>query len=326
MQGLPLAVEVSIGGALVPLHAEDVDTAIQRADVAMYVTKTANTDFELYSAQHDDYDPGRLTLVGELRRALGRGELLLHFQPKAELRTGEVRGAEALVRWQHPVRGLLYPDEFIPLAQHTGLIRPLTLHVIDEALRQASEWHRAGHQLRVAVNLAMRNLLDLSFPDDVAGLLDKWEVRPDRLELEITESTIMGDPFRARQVLQRLNEMGVRLSIDDFGTGYSSLGYLKRLPVSEIKIDKSFVMNMTQDENDAVIVRSTIDLGRNLGLEVVAEGVESEEIWRVLERFGCDTAQGYFLSRPVPPAELTEWLLSGNVPAPASGGHTAELG
>jgi diguanylate cyclase (GGDEF)-like protein len=308
MQGLPLAVEGSIGGALVPLHASDVETVIQRADVAMYVAKTANTDFEVYDASHDEYDPSRLTLIGELRRALEGKEIVLYFQPKAALRGGEVRGAEALVRWRHPDRGLLGPDEFIPLAQHTGLIRPLTLFVIDAALEQCSRWSRDGFELRVAVNLAMRNLLDLSFPDDVAALLAKWRVPPERLELEITESTIMGDPFRARQVLQRLDSMGVRLSIDDFGTGYSSLGYLKRLPVSEIKIDKSFVLNMTNDENDAVIVRSTIDLGRNLGLEVVAEGVENAEAWRNLELYGCDIAQGYYLSRPVPADELTAWL------------------
>ncbi len=308
MQGLPLAVEGSIGGALVPLHASDVETVIQRADVAMYVAKTASTDFEVYDASHDEYDPSRLTLIGELRRALERKEIVLYFQPKAALRGGEVRGAEALVRWRHPDRGLLGPDEFIPLAQHTGLIRPLTLFVIDAALEQCSRWSRDGFELRVAVNLAMRNLLDLSFPDDVAALLAKWRVPPERLELEITESTIMGDPFRARQVLQRLDSMGVRLSIDDFGTGYSSLGYLKRLPVSEIKIDKSFVLNMTNDENDAVIVRSTIDLGRNLGLEVVAEGVENAEAWRNLELYGCDIAQGYYLSRPVPADELTAWL------------------
>jgi EAL domain-containing protein (putative c-di-GMP-specific phosphodiesterase class I) len=308
MQGLPLAVEGSIGGALVPLHASDVETVIQRADVAMYVAKTANTDFEVYDASHDEYDPSRLTLIGELRRALESKEIVLYFQPKAALRGGEVRGAEALVRWRHPDRGLLGPDEFIPLAQHTGLIRPLTLFVIDAALEQCSRWSRDGFELRVAVNLAMRNLLDLSFPDDVAALLARWGVPPERLELEITESTIMGDPFRARQVLQRLDSMGVRLSIDDFGTGYSSLGYLKRLPVSEIKIDKSFVLNMTNDENDAVIVRSTIDLGRNLGLEVVAEGVENAEAWRNLELYGCDIAQGYYLSRPVPADELTAWL------------------
>ena len=309
LHDLPLVVEASVGAAIYPTDGHDVDTLIQRADVAMYLAKSTNSDFELYDPRHDEYDPNRLVLVGELRRALAEKEIVLYFQPKAELRTGDVKGAEALVRWRHPQRGLLLPDEFIPLAQHTGLIRPLTLYVLDEALRQSALWRLDGFDLRVAVNVAMRNLLDMQFPDDVAELLARWEVAPDHLELEITESTIMADPFRARQVLTRLSQMGVRLSIDDFGTGYSSLGCLRRLPVREIKIDKSFVMNMTEDENDAVIVRSTIDLGRNLGLEVVAEGVESAEIWRELDQYGCDVAQGFFVSRPVPAEELTTWLL-----------------
>jgi len=308
LQGFPLAVEASVGAALFPDHAEDVDTLIQHADVAMYLAKAANTDFELYDEGNDEYDPSRLTLIGELRRALEENEIALYYQPKAGLRTGHVTGVEVLVRWQHPERGLLYPDEFIPLAQHVGLIKPFTLYVIDKALAQCAAWSRDGLELRVAVNLAMRNLLDLEFPDDVAELLEKWKVEAERLELEITESTIMADPFRARQVLTSLSEMGVRLSIDDFGTGYSSLSYLRRLPVQEIKIDKSFVMNMTEDENDAVIVRSTIDLARNLGLEVVAEGVENARTWSDLESYGCDIAQGFFLSRPLLADELAAWL------------------
>ena len=309
LEDLPLVVEASVGAAVFPTDGADADTLIQRADVAMYVAKSANSDFELYDPRQDEYDPRRLVLVGQLRRAIEARELVLYFQPKAQLSSGEIMGAEALVRWRHPHRGLLLPDEFIPLAQQTGLIRPLTFHVLDEALRQASLWQLEGLDLRVAVNVAMRNLLDMQFPDDVSRLLAKWEISSDRLELEITESTIMADPFRARLVLTRLSEMGVRLSIDDFGTGYSSLGYLRRLPVREIKIDKSFVMNMRADENDAVIVRSTIDLGRNLGLEVVAEGVESAAIWQDLVTYGCDVAQGFFLSRPVPAEDLTRWIL-----------------
>jgi diguanylate cyclase (GGDEF)-like protein len=319
LQDLPLAVEASVGAALYPEDGEDVDTLIQRADVAMYLAKGANSDFELYDPRADEYDPNRLVLVGELHRAIAEKELLIYFQPKAELRTGDVKGAEALVRWRHPQRGLLPPDEFIPLAQHTGLVRPLTLYVLDEALRQCAIWRLDGLDLRVAVNVAMRNLLDMQFPDDVTDLLSQWGIAPDRLELEITESAIMADPFRVRNVLTRLSEMGVRLSIDDFGTGYSSLAYLKRLPVRELKIDKSFVMNMTEDENDAVIVRSTIDLGRNLGLEVVAEGVQSGEIWRELDRYGCDVAQGFYLSGPLPGEELTVWLK-------ARAGRAAEAG
>jgi EAL domain-containing protein (putative c-di-GMP-specific phosphodiesterase class I) len=200
------------------------------------------------------------------------------------------------------------PDDFIPLAEHTGLIGPLTLRIVDEALRWCRDWEQAGLELSVSVNLSARNLLDPQLPDAISGLLRKWKVASQRLELEITESSIMADPSRSMEILTRLNNMGIWLSIDDFGTGHSSLAYLKRLPVHEIKIDKSFVLAMTSDENDAVIVRSTIELGRNLGLQVVAEGVENEEVWNRLVDLGCHMAQGYYLSRPIPPHELTPFL------------------
>jgi diguanylate cyclase (GGDEF)-like protein/PAS domain S-box-containing protein len=305
---LPLSVEGSIGIALYPDHGEDVDLLVRRADVAMYVAKQWNSGFAFYDPKEHDFDPARLTLVGELRRALNERELVLYYQPKAALRSRQVLSVEALIRWLHPERGLVPPDAFIPVAQQTGLIKPLTLYVLDEALRQCCEWGRQGWDLSVAVNVSMRNLIDLDFPDDVAGLLAKWDADPSRLELEITESTIVADPFRSKLVLDRLNELGIRLSIDDFGTGYTSLAYLKQLPVDCIKIDRTFVMNMIGDEDDDAIVRSTIDLGRNLGLEVVAEGVESEEIWGRLNLLGCDFAQGYHLSRPIPADELASWL------------------
>jgi EAL domain-containing protein (putative c-di-GMP-specific phosphodiesterase class I) len=200
------------------------------------------------------------------------------------------------------------PDGFIPVAQQTGLIKPLTFYVVDEALRQCREWLDEGLRLAVAVNLSTRNLLDVEFPAQVEGLLERWDVDPGLLDFEITESTMLADPARTKQVLERLSAMGIRLSIDDYGTGYSSLAYLKRVPVDEIKIDRSFVMNMCDDEDDATIVRSTIDLGRNLGLEVVAEGVETEEVWSRLEKLGCTLAQGYYLSRPLPAAEFRTWL------------------
>ena len=308
LQGLPLAIETSIGVSIYPDHADDVDTLMQRADVAMYQAKSKNSLFEVYDETQDEYDPRRLTLVGELRRALDEEELVVFYQPKAVLGNGDVDGVEALVRWQHPERGLLPPDEFIPLAEHTGLIGPLTMYVLDRSMQQCREWRDSGMHIGVAVNMAMRNLLDLQFPDRVAELLDKWRLAPSSLELEITENTIMGDPFRSMQVLRRLNEMGVKLSIDDFGTGYSSLAYLKRLPVDAVKIDKSFVLGMSADDNDGAIVRSTIDLARNLGLRVVAEGVETSEIWTELRDLGCDFAQGYLVSRPLPADELTAWL------------------
>jgi diguanylate cyclase (GGDEF)-like protein/PAS domain S-box-containing protein len=308
VEGLPLVIEGSIGIAVFPEDGDDVDTLIKHADVAMYHAKEKNAGFAFYDPSCVRHDASRLTLVGELRRALERNELVLHYQPKAFLADGQVRSVEALVRWQHPVRGLVPPDDFIPLVQQTGLIKPLTRYVIDAALRQAREWNTQGWDLSVAVNLSTRNLLDVEFPDQVAQLLERHGVSADRLELEITESTMLEDPPRTRVILERLSEMGIRLSIDDFGTGYSSLAYLKRLPVDEIKIDRSFVMNMDEDEDDATIVRSTIDLGRNLGLEVVAEGVESGPIWDRLTALGCTVAQGYYLSRPLPADELTPWL------------------
>jgi diguanylate cyclase (GGDEF)-like protein len=308
IHGLALQIEASIGIALYPDHGGDVQSLLQRADVAMYVAKEHPAGCEVYTRERDDYSPDRLTLLTGLRRAIDRGELLLHYQPKADLRTGEILGVEALVRWRHPERGMIPPDEFIPAAQKTGVIGPLTMFVLDEALRQCRTWCLQGLELCVAVNLSTRNLLDLHLPEAVAELLARWEVPAGLLELEITESTILADPVRAMQILSRLDEMGVRLSIDDFGTGYSSLAYLKRLPVDELKIDKSFILGMDESENDEVIVRSTIDLGRNLGLRVVAEGVESAQAWSRLAQLGCNVAQGYFLSRPLPAEQLTQWL------------------
>jgi diguanylate cyclase (GGDEF)-like protein/PAS domain S-box-containing protein len=309
VQGLPLSLEGSIGIAVFPEDGDDVESLLQRADVAMYQAKAENAGFAFFDeASCDTHDPGRLTLVGELRRALEHRELTLYYQPKAVLADGDVRSVEALLRWNHPTRGLVPPDDFIPLAQQTGLIKPLTLYVVDEALRQCRAWLDDGLRLSIAVNLSTRNLLDVQFPTEVRGLLDRWDVEPGLLELEITESTMLADPVRCKQILGRLSQMGIRLSIDDFGTGYSSLAYLKGLPVDEIKIDRSFVLGMHSSEDDATIVRSTIDLGRNLGLEVVAEGVETEEVWNHLGSLGCTVAQGYYLSRPVPPAELEAWL------------------
>ena len=308
IHGLALQMEASIGIALFPDHGVDVQSLLQRADVAMYVAKEHPSGCEVYTRERDRYSPDRLTLMTELRRAIDRGQLVLHYQPKVHLRTGEIEGVEALVRWAHPDRGIIFPDEFIPPAQTTGVIGPLTMFVIDEALRQCRTWALQGLELRVAVNLSCRNLLDVHLPDAAAELLARWEVSPSLLELEITESTILADPVRAMQVLSRLDAMGVRLAIDDFGTGYSSLAYLKRLPVDALKIDKSFILGMDGNENDAVIVRSTIDLGRNLGLRVVAEGVETLQAWDRLVTLGCDVAQGYYLSRPTPADELTEWL------------------
>ena len=261
LSGFPLEIAVSVGIAAYPEHGEDVDTLLQHADVAMYVAKDGHAGTALYESEQDTSDAARLALAGELRGAIDNEELVVHFQPKAELESGLIVGVEALVRWQHPERGFIPPNEFIPIAERTGLIKPLSQYVVAAALRQCGEWRAAGFDLHVAVNLTIPDLLDLELPDRIGELLAETGVRPGQLELEVTETTILADPFRVRQVLNRLNEMGLRLAIDDFGTGYSSLAYLKNLPVHTIKIDRSFVMGMCEDASDATIVRSTIDLG-----------------------------------------------------------------
>jgi diguanylate cyclase (GGDEF)-like protein len=306
--GCTVHIEASIGIALAPDHADDVGELMQHADVAMYVAKGSPTRCEIYSSEQEAPSSGHIVALGELRRALERNELVVYYQPEADIQSGGVVGVEALVRWIHPDRGLVPPLDFIPLAERTGLIRPLTAFVLETALAQCRTWLDEGHDLTVAVNLSVRNLLDEALPQSVAMLLERHGVEARRLKLEITEGTIMADPRRAMKVLSELHDMGVGLSIDDFGTGYSSLSYLKGLPVSELKIDRTFVNDMTGTDGDALIVRSTIDLARNLGLRVVAEGVETEAIWRQLGLLGCDIGQGYYLSRPVPADELTTWL------------------
>jgi diguanylate cyclase (GGDEF)-like protein len=308
LRGLSLEVATSIGIATHPHHGEDADALLQHADVAMYLAKEAHVGTAVYDAELDGNDAARLALAGELRRAIENEELVLHFQPKASLETGRIVGVEALARWQHPERGFIPPNEFVPVAERTGLIKPMSRYVLARALRQCAEWNATGLDLHVAVNLTIPDLLDLELPDRIAALLEETRVRPSQLELEITESTILADPFRVRQVLNRLNEMGLRLAIDDFGTGYSSLAYLKRLPVQTIKIDRSFVTEMCTDASDATIVRSTIDLGRNLGLDIVAEGIETQEVWDALRALGCTLAQGYLIGKPMPADELVVLL------------------
>ncbi|MDQ1438033.1 MAG: hypothetical protein QOK43_1662 [Acidimicrobiaceae bacterium] len=305
---MKLEIGASIGVALAPVDGETPNALLQRADVAMYAAKDNRTGWELYSRDHDRYSPRRLALAADLRHAMARGELALHYQPKAELATGRISGVEALLRWNHPEHGMIPPDEFIPIAEHTGLIRPLTTWVLNEALSQVRDWRRVGMHLSVAVNLSVRSLIDGGLPDEVAAALRAQSLESSALILEITESTIMADPNRAIAILRRLADQGVSLAIDDFGTGYSSLAYLKRLPVNEVKVDRSFVMNMATDQDDAVIVRSTVDLAANLGLRVVAEGVEDAASWEHLRALGCDAVQGYHLARPAPAREFQAWL------------------
>ena len=303
-------VEASVGIATSPGHGHDAEVLLQHADIAMYDAKRAHAGSAVYDPARDQYSPERLALVGELREAIDRGDLVLHYQPKVNLvhPADAVHSAEALIRWEHPERGLLPPAEFIPQAEHTGLMRPLTLWVLEAALRQSQAWREQGRDLAIAVNLSAANLADASLPDDVDALLRRFGVPPERLTLEITESIAMADPVRAAAVLERLDALGVDLSIDDFGTGHSSLAYLKRLPVKELKIDRSFVIGMQDAADDGVIVRSTIDLGHNLGLRVVAEGVEDEDTRRWLGEQGCDVVQGYAISRPLPADRFGAWL------------------
>jgi diguanylate cyclase (GGDEF)-like protein len=305
---LSLVVGASIGIAVAPAHGRDTATLLQRADVAMYSAKAAHVGIDAYAPERDQYSPRRLRLATDLRSALEEGGLDVHYQPQAELATGRVTGVECLLRWAHPELGAIGPDEFVPVAEHTGLIRPLTHYVLDVALEHCAAWRRSGLDVPVAVNLSVRSLLDPELAEDVARLLRAAEVPARALTLEITETSIMGDPGRTLSVLDRLAGLGLTLAIDDFGTGYSSLAYLKRLPVDEVKIDKSFVLDMKGDPDDEAIVRSTVDLGHNLGLRVVAEGVEDGGTWRRLAELGCDRAQGFHLARPMPAEALERWL------------------
>jgi len=310
LDGLTLDVQASVGGALYPEHGSDADTLLQRADIAMYAAKQDQKSFVLYSDKLDQQSPRRLTLMSELRDAIKNDELTLRFQPIVNNHTQSVSEAEVLVRWEHKIHGTMVPDEFIPLAERTGLIYPLTQWVMRNALRQQAAWRKLGLDIGMAVNVSAQTLLDPEFIDQVTGLLAAHDVPPQRLVLEITESSIMFDQELALHILSRFADMGVRIAIDDFGTGYSSLSYLRKLPVSQLKIDKSFVLDMLDNENDAVIVNATIDLGHNLGLQVIAEGVENEETLRRLQKRGCDAMQGYHINYPLRGEDFPPWFYS----------------
>jgi diguanylate cyclase (GGDEF)-like protein len=307
LDDLQVTVEASVGVARAGVDGGPADL-LRRADIAMFAAKTRRTGVETYRSDLEVVSPQRLTLLTELRDAITRGELVVHFQPKVRLSDGEPLGAEALVRWIHPTRGMIAPDEFIPVAEHSGLITPLTFAVLRQALDACSGWRRAGRALGVAVNISPRSLLDSSFVDEVARALAAVEVPASAVTLEITESSLMADPERAVEALARLRSLGLHLSIDDLGTGYSSLSYLQRLPVSEVKIDRSFLRPHDQDGDAFAIVGAIVDLGHRLGRSVVAEGVEDEATWRRLQEVGCDVAQGYWMSRPLPAADFTAWL------------------
>ena len=308
IDGLDLDVGVSVGIALYPEHATADGELMRRADVAMYLAKGSGGGVALYEPERDLHTRDRLALGQQLRQGLDRGELEVYYQPKADPQLGRVLGVEALVRWQHPVHGLMMPPDFLPLAARSGLMGAITRAVLDAALAQLARWRADGLDLTVAVNLAAGDLLDPDLPGDVARMLAAHDVPPTCLALEVTEDSLTADPDRAAATLVAVARLGVRVSLDDYGTGWSSVARLRRLPVDELKIDPSFIAGMASDEDDAAIVRTTLDLARSLRLRVVAEGVEDEATWALLAALGADAIQGYGLCRPLPAAQLDAWL------------------
>lgn len=310
LERMNLDVRASTGAVIFPDHGEDADTLLQRVDVAMYTAKQENKNFVIYDPDMDKNSPYRLTLMSELKKAIQDDDLTLCYQPKINALENRLIGVESLVRWQHKIHGLIMPEEFIGLAERTGLIEQLTRWVMDRAFAQSLSWHNSGINVGMSLNLSTKNLMDPELPDIIAGLLASYPVPPESMVFEITETAIMVDPNRAREVLSRISQMGVNFSIDDFGTGYSSLSYLTKLPVSEIKIDKSFTADMLKNANSLIIVRTTIDMAHNLGLKVIAEGVENEETCEKLKSLGCDGLQGYYFSEPVDAGRFESLLKS----------------
>jgi diguanylate cyclase len=312
VDGHHLATGISIGIAVFPLHGEDSSTLMRHADTAMYAAKRNATGYAVHSGDAEEIDEGahvrKLSLSGDLRHAIEQQQLSLNYQPKVSFESSTIAGAEALLRWNHPVHGFVSPEIFIPMAEQTGIIEQLTTWVLDAALKQHSSWAEQGMFVPIAVNLSPITLHEQDFANQVQRLLRKWDVPSKGLTLEITESAIMSDVARATETVNQLHDMGLKISIDDFGTGYTSLSYIRRLPVSEIKVDKSFVLNMRDVNDDAVIVRSIVELGHNLGLAVVAEGIEDQETWDLLSDLSCNQAQGYFISKPVLAEEFYDWV------------------
>lgn len=306
--GQKIEIGASFGIVLYPEHGEEPEGLMRAADAAMYAAKQAHGGYKVYSKDLGQGADDRQTLQGELRHAIAHNELVLYFQPQIDFKSNRINGVEALVRWQHPKHGLLGPDKFIPLAEQTGMIKQLTYYVLRSALRHCEGWQRTGQDLSMSVNISAINIQDPEFPEHVAEILKEFNVSPARLELEITETAVMYEPVRAVECIKKLSALGLLIAIDDFGTGYSSMSYLKEMLIAKIKIDKSFVTDMAINQSDAVIVRSTVELGHNLGMKVVAEGVETQAVWDKLSALGCDDAQGYYMSRPLTADGFTEWL------------------
>jgi diguanylate cyclase (GGDEF)-like protein len=323
LDGMEVEVGGSLGIAVAPQHATEPAGMLKRADVAMYDAKSSSRGLRVYEPDLDSGNPNRLAMVADLRTALQRDEMQVHVQPQADLASGRIVAVEALLRWTHPVLGPVEPSDFIPVAERSGLIGPLTTLVLDRSLAAVATWRAQGLDLGISVNLSTRSLHDADLVEDVTRLLRRHDVPGSSLTLEVTESSVMADPARAVALLHQLRELGCRLSVDDFGTGYSSLSYLKRLPVHEVKIDRSFVTSLRSDGEDVAIVRAIVDLGRHLGLDVVAEGVEDQLTWDLLAGMGCDLVQGYHLGRPMPVADLLGWLQGRPTGAPRCAGAPA---
>lgn len=321
-----LTISISVGIVIFPIHGNEGSTLLQRADIAMYQAKHNHQGFAFYDAKQDHHSLSQLTMVSDLRKAMEKNQLLMHFQPKIDMRSGRICGAEALVRWQHPDRGFMPPDSFIPVAEQSGFIVPLTAWVLNESIKECAQWHRRGVHIPVAVNLSVRNLHDPKITDVILKTLRRYDLPTSALIIELTETAVMTDSNRALSILLALAQEGVKVSVDDFGTGYSSLANLKKLPVHEIKIDRSFVIDMNENNNESVIVRSTIDLAHNMNMSVTAEGVETEFTWSLLRGYGCDMAQGFFLARPMPGKDFIAWAESArSIPAGPVGGALVKL-
>ena len=310
IEGIDVFISASIGVAVYPVHGEDVHTLLKHADVAMYVAKRNKLGFEVYNEIHDGHSISRLSMTNNFHDDLENNKLTVNFQPIFDMTSNEITCVEALSRWHHPEHGLVSPEIFISLAEQTGLINQLTYWVLNESISQVAKWHKINKELIVSVNLSVFNFKDSSFIGEICGVLKKHDFPNDKLKLEITESAMMENSLQAIEVLTSLHSMGIKLSIDDYGTGFSSMAYLKELPVDELKIDKSFVIDLDQDESNDAIVRSTIELAHNLGLKVVAEGVETEKVNGMLKKYKCDMAQGFHLSHPILADQLEKLLKS----------------
>ena len=320
-----LTISISVGIVIFPIHGNEGSTLLQRADIAMYQAKHNHQGFAFYDAKQDHHSLSLLTMVSDLRKAMEQNQLLMHFQPKIDIRARTLCGAEALVRWQHPERGFMPPDSFIPVAEQSGIIVPLTAWVLNESIKECARWHRRGLQIPVAVNLSVRNLHDPKIIEVILNTLRRYDLPASALIIELTETAVMTDSNRALSILLALAKEGVKVSVDDFGTGYSSLANLKKLPVHEIKIDRSFVIDMNENNNEAVIVRSTIDLAHNMNMKVTAEGVETEFTWNLLHSYGCDMAQGFYLSRPMPGEDFFIWAENSRHAAPVQAAAMIKL-